>query len=261
MSPTLPKTTLTTWTPVPILMYHAVEDTPRPAKYKHFYVLAKEFAAQMRLLKRAGYTALTFDALEAAWAGKTTLPPKPVLLTFDDGYANLRDNVHPLLRELDLPYTVFLVSERVGEMNDWVAVDGYEPTPLLTWQEIMQMQADGGVSFQPHTATHPNLNDITDEAARQEMWSAKETLEQRLQRPMKTLCYPYGSYNDETRRLAHEMGYTTAVTTEFGRVRQEDDPLRLPRISVYHVPSVSLTYGIGSVNFLWRLASRKDTRA
>jgi hypothetical protein len=77
---------------------------------------------------------------------------------------------------------------------------------------------------------------------------------------MRTLCYPYGSHDDTVCRLAAEAGYTTAVTTEFGRARLGDDPLRLPRISVYHVPPVSLTYGIGPLNFKWRLETRKDTR-
>ena len=260
MSPTLPKSFSTPWTPVPILMYHAVEGLPRPPKYKHFYVLAKEFAGQMRMLKRAGYQAITFATLAEARNGGVPLPPKPVLLTFDDGYENLRDNVHPLLRELDYPYTVFLISERVGKTNEWVAAEGYEPTPLLAWPEILRMQADGGVDFQSHTATHPHLADLSDDEARREMSSAKDGLEQRLGHPMTTLCYPYGSYNDTTRRLAHEAGYVSAVTTDFGRVRRDDDPLRLPRISVYHVPPVSLTYGIGSLNFRWRLETRKDGR-
>ena len=260
MSPTLPMTSPITWSPVPILMYHAVESKPRPPQYKHFYVLAKEFAGQMRMLKRSGYSAITFDALEAAHSGGTPLPPKPVLLTFDDGYANLLPHVHPLLRDLSFPYTVFLVTELVGKTNQWVSAEGFEPTPLLSWEEVCEMQADGGVDFQPHTATHPHLADLTWEQAQRELAEAKGTLEQCLQRPMKTLCYPYGSHNDITRQLAREAGYTRAVTTDFGRVRHADDALRLPRISVYHVPPVSLTYGIGSLNFRWRLETRKDTR-
>ncbi|MBV9852407.1 MAG: polysaccharide deacetylase family protein [Armatimonadetes bacterium] len=245
---------------MPILMYHAVESAPRPPKYKHFYVLAKEFAGHMRMLRRTGYTAITFAALEAARKGEGPLPPKPVLLTFDDGYQNLRCNVHPLLRELGFPYTVFLVSERVGKTNDWVAAEGYEPTPLLTWEDILEMQEDGGVNFQSHTAAHPKMAELSEAEARREIMSAKDALEQRLGRPMTTLCYPYGSHNDMIRQLAREAGHTMAVTTDFGRARREDDPLRLPRISVYHVPPVSLTYGIGSLNFRWRLESRKDTR-
>lgn len=241
-------------------MYHAVEDALRPPKYKHFYVLADEFAGQMRMLRGAGYTPITFGALAAARAGTETLPTRPVLLTFDDGYANVKTNVHPLLTELGFPYTVFLVSERVGKTNDWVIPDGYEATPLLTWDEIAQMQADGGVAFEAHTATHPKLAEISAAEARREMTDSKDALEQRLQTPITTLCYPYGSVSEAVQDMAGEIGYTQAVTTEFGRVRADDPALHLPRISVYHVPPFSLTYGIGPLNFRWRLESRKDAR-
>ena len=248
-----------TW-PVPILMYHAVEDAPRPPQYKHFYVLADEFAGQMRMLKRAGYTPITFRQMADARAGTSTLPPKPVLLTFDDGYTNLKSNVHPLLGELGFAYTVFLVSERVGKTNDWVAPEGYEPTPLLSWSDIAEMQRDPHVLFEAHTATHPKLSQISPADARREMADSKDSLEQRLQAPISVLCYPYGDAGGSAVDIAKELGYAQAVTTEFGRARPTDNPLRLPRISVYHVPPFSLTYGVGSWNFRWRLESRRDTR-
>ena len=245
---------------VPILMYHAVEDAPRPPKYKHFYVLASEFAGQMKMLKRAGYSPITFPLLAAARAGTAALPSKPVLLTFDDGYANLKTNVFPLMEQLGFAYTIFLVSERVGTTNDWVASEGYEPTPLLTWDDIVAMQTSRFVSFEAHTATHPKLGSLSPADARRELAGSKDVLEQKLQSPISVLCYPYGDVNDTVVGLAEELGYAQAVTTEFGRARPSDNPLRLPRISVYHVPPFSLTYGIGPLNFRWRLESRKDTR-
>ena len=241
-------------------MYHAVEDAPRPPQYKHFYVLADEFAGQMRMLKRAGYTPITFPMLAAARAGTAPLPPKPVLLTFDDGYVNLKRNVHPLLGEMGFCYTVFLVSERVGKTNDWVTADGYEATPLLSWADIGEMQQGRHVSFEAHTATHPKLSQLSLDDARRELRDSKTAIEQKLQSPVSVLCYPYGDVSGSVAKLAGEIGYAQAVTTEFGRARPGDDPLRLPRISVYHVPPVSLTYGIGALNFRWRLESRKDNR-
>lgn len=241
-------------------MYHAVEDAPRPPKYKHFYVLADEFAGQMRILKRAGYTPITFGQMAQARAGTAILPPKPVLLTFDDGYLNLKTNVHPLLGELGFRYTVFLVSERVGQTNAWVAPEGYDATPLLSWSDIAEMQQGSHVSFEAHTATHPKLSSLSPADARREMADSKDALQQKLQAMISVLCYPYGDVSDSVAGIAAELGYVQAVTTEFGRARPSDNPLRLPRISVYHVPPFSLTYGIGSLNFRWRLESRKDAR-
>ena len=122
------------------------------------------------------------------------------------------------------------------------------------------MQADGGVDFQAHTATHPHLAQIPVSDARREMAACKDTLEQHLQTPMRVLCYPYGNVDDAVAEAAGEIGFTMAVTTQTGRVRRGDDPLRLPRLSVIHVPPLSLTYGVGALNFWWRVKRWKDTR-
>lgn len=256
VSPTAPPD----WTPVPILMYHSVEHTLRPPEHRYFYVLVRELRRQMRGLKRAGYTPITFDALGEALAGTRPLPPRPVVLTFDDGYADLWANVHPLLLELKFPYTVFLVSDKVGTTNDWVAALGHPQSPLLGWDRIRQMQDDGFVDFQAHTATHPHLTDLPLAQARQEMAASKDRLEQVFQRPMRVLCYPYGDVNDAVADAARDLGYAMAVTTQTGRVRWGDDPWQLPRISVYHVPPFSMRYGIGTLNFWWRVRRSRDRR-
>lgn len=241
-------------------MYHAVEPRARPAAYKHFYVLAREFAWQMRALQRAGYTAVTFAQLADALSGTRPLPPRPVVLTFDDGYLNLKAHVHPLLRALGFPYTVFLVAGKVGAANDWVAAEGFEPTPLLGWRDVLEMQTDGGVSFQAHTFSHPRLTRLPAEDVRRELEDSKAVLEQTLQAPTDVLCYPYGDVDDRVAQQAREAGYAMAVTTRTGRVRRGGDVLRLPRLSVSHVPPLSATYGVGALNFWWRVLLWKDAR-
>ncbi len=231
-----------------------------PPAYKHFYVEKREFAWQMRALKRAGYTAITFAQLADALDGRYPLPARPILLTFDDGYLNLKDNVHPLLSALGFPYTVFLVAGKVGQTNDWVAAEGYQPTPLLGWSDIRDMQAGGGVSFQAHTLTHPRLTQLPAEDVRRELQDSKALLEHELQAPADVLCYPYGDHNKSVINQARDAKYTLAVTTQTGRVRAQDNRLRLPRISVMHVPPVSVTYGIGALNFWWRVLLWKDAR-
>lgn len=241
-------------------MYHAVENAERPPRYKHFYVCRDEFAWQMRWMRRKGYQPIGFDHLADAMNGSKKLPSKPVILTFDDGYSNLLTNVCPIMREYAWPYTVFLVSERIGRTNEWVITEGYEATPLLTWDDIRAMAAESLVDFQPHTATHPHLSRLDPPQLQHELHAARDLLEDGLQKRMCVLCYPYGDFNADITAAARRCGYAMAVTTQFGRVRRGDDPMALPRISVYHVPPVSLTYGIGTLNFGWRLRTRKDTR-
>ena len=215
---------------------------------------------QMRMLKAAGYVAITFAQLVAAMNANAPLPLRPILLTFDDGYANLVTNVHPLLQKLNFAYTVFLVPQHIGGTNAWVAAEGYEPTPLMDWPGILALQADG-VTFGAHTMTHPRLTDLTLDAARQEIAASKDVCEQHLGREVSTFCYPYGAVNGAVADAVRDAGFTHAVTTQTGRVRASDDPLTLPRLSVMHVPPVSLTYGVGPLNFWWRVLLWRDKRS
>ena len=248
------------WEPVPILMYHAVESQPRDRKYKHFYVTAPEFRFQMHFLRRAGYHPIDLDTLESAMDGNAELPSRPVVLTFDDGYENLATNVDPILREFGWPYTVFLVSDRIGGRNEWVVDEGYEATPLLSWEQIEEMAAGESARFEAHGCTHCNLALTNETKVREEITGCRSALADKLGRPMRHFCYPYGGYNDTVLKVISELNMGLCVTTDFGRVRLGDDRRRLPRVSVYHVPPLSLTYGIGPINFWWRIASRNDTR-
>jgi peptidoglycan/xylan/chitin deacetylase (PgdA/CDA1 family) len=246
--------------PIPILMYHAVESAERPDKYKHFYVTAKELARQLNELQNRGYTAISLDQLTNGLAGGP-LPEKPVVFTFDDGYQNVLTNAHPLFEAAGWPYTIYLVSERIGRRNEWVEPEGYEATPLLTASEIATLAASPLVTLGAHTATHPKLDQLSPDAARDELFRSKAQLEDQLQRPVPHFCYPYGHFNDTVVELVRDAGYLTATTTQHGRVNAtREDLLRLPRVSIYHVPPFSLTYGPGALNFRWRVESRKDKR-
>jgi peptidoglycan/xylan/chitin deacetylase (PgdA/CDA1 family) len=241
-------------------MYHAVEDEAHPRPYKHLHVTKTEFEWQMRSLKKRGYQPITFEALLSAQAGTTTLPPKPVILTFDDGYDDLFANAFPVLTELQFPYTVFLVSSLVGKTNEWVASEGLTPFPLLPWDRIKVMQATGFASFQPHTITHPHLADMPLREARREMSESRDVLAQELGTAMDVFCYPFGSFNEGVADAAREIGYKCSVTTQFGRARKGDDPMMLPRVSIYHIPPFSLDYGPAGLNYWWRIETRKDKR-
>jgi peptidoglycan/xylan/chitin deacetylase (PgdA/CDA1 family) len=250
------------FSPVNILMYHDVELHPRGPEYNHFYVLASEFEWQMRQLLGAGYRPVTLAQVGDAISGLSiaSLPEKSFVVTFDDGYRNLLQFVYPLMMELSIPYTVFPVTDRIGECSEWVVPEGLNPSPLLTWQELDSMRQWSGVSVQSHTCTHVRLETLTDKDAEIEMRRCKDVLQQRFGAEVDHICYPYGSVNARIADLAEEIGYKLGVTTEFGRARAEDKPLLLPRVSIYHVPSLSWKYGIRPANFWWRIRLRRDRR-
>ncbi|MDR3709330.1 MAG: polysaccharide deacetylase family protein [Capsulimonadaceae bacterium] len=241
-------------------MYHNVLPRAVPSLSKHLYVTRAAFEWQMRSLRRGGYTAISFSQLYAALHDGEELPKKPVLITFDDGYKGLVENARPVLNELAVPYTVFLVSSLVGRSNEWDRDLGYPELALMDWDEIQTLEADGLAKFEAHTVTHAHLDQLNPRDCVDEIAGSRDAIEAKLGRKLDVFCYPYGHYNDAVRDVVRESGFRMAVTTTMGRVRENDGLLDLPRISIYHVPAVSLTYGLGGPNFWWRVVSNKDKR-
>jgi peptidoglycan/xylan/chitin deacetylase (PgdA/CDA1 family) len=215
----------------------------------------------MRALKKAGYTPITFDQLGAGINGKLPLPEKPILITFDDGYKNVLKFAHPILSKLQMRYTVFVVTGKIGQANDWVVPEGFEPSALMDWDEIREIRASGLADIQPHTISHRRLSRMSKAELAEELTVSKAKVEQVFQTPTHTICYPYGDHSAAVIEEAKEAGFTYGVTTDFGRVRKEDGLLSLPRISIHHVPYLSLEYGISTMNYWWKIKSRVDRRS
>lgn len=254
------RSTITEWPLINILTYHDIYERPREPKYDHLYVTEKQFKLQITGLLRAGYNPVSFHTLLSAIDDACALPKNPFVVTFDDGYRSVLESAHSFLMERHVPYTVFLVSGRIGGVNDWVTEEGFDTSPLMSWSEIVEISKWEGVSLQAHTVSHPHLADISPERTKEELRVCKNELEQHLQRSVDVICYPYGSVDEAVVDYARDVGYAAGVTTQFGRVRQSDDVMRLPRVSMHYVPPFSLKFGPRWPNFWWRIKSRKDTR-
>lgn len=237
-------------------MFHSVTTAPITPATRGAHVAKAEFAQYVAYLNEQGYTGISCADLLAIRACERPAPPKPVVLTFDDGYAELYENVYPTLSVLGWGYTVFLVINRIGKTSDW---EGGAGEPLLDWIQIREMDA-AGVEFGAHTLTHPSLPKIAAKEAMWEVMGSKYALEDSLQSPIRSFAYPYGHYNPAVRHMVEEAGFKLAVTAQHGRVRESDHLLELPRVSVYHVPPLSLKFGPRMMNFRWRLEKRKDLR-
>ena len=117
---------------LPVLMYHKVGEAPPSSRLKKLWVSAPDFRWQMEYLLRRGFTPVLFSDLKAA-AGEKPLPEKPVLITFDDGYANNFETAFPVLQELKVKANIFLVFETLGKHNAWHA-PSTEP-----WQRMLNL--------------------------------------------------------------------------------------------------------------------------
>lgn len=208
---------------VPILMYHYVEPWPANADLirKGLTVKPDDFAAQMGYLAKNGYTPIgLYAVLEALTVGKA-LPPKPVVLTFDDGYRDLINYAAPVMEPLGLTGTVFVITEMADR----------ELPAYLTWPQLQTLHARGW-QIEPHTKTHTQLEGANRDKQIYEILGSMQSVEANIGVRPRFLCYPAGKYDALTLQLVRELDLWGAVTTRPGRQHQFSDRFTWTRVRV-----------------------------
>lgn len=213
---------------IPVLMYHAVSAHPAPATAT-LSVRPAEFAAQLALLRRDGFTPLRFADLGAALRGASALPERPVVLTFDDGYADFHREALPLLRGHGWPATVFVTTGWVADAAADAA--GMPLDRMLTWSQIGEAAA-AGIEIGAHSHSHPQLDQLPDAARRIELTTSRGLLEDRLGREVRSLAYPFGYSSARVRASVRDAGYRQAAAVANVVVAPGADLLALPRLTV-----------------------------
>ncbi|MFT7463711.1 MAG: peptidoglycan/xylan/chitin deacetylase (PgdA/CDA1 family) [Pseudohongiellaceae bacterium] len=225
---------------VPILTYHSLDTSGSVLS-----VAPDEFAEHMASLASRGYTGVRLDALLDAWAGRGTLPERPVVLTFDDGFRNLLECGAPVLTDLGFSATVFAVSGRCGADNAWPGQDPTIPVlPLMTWDELAEL-ANAGFEVGSHTTSHARLDQLSDAEARNELNDSKRAIEDRLSLPVRTFAYPCGSFRPGVVEAVGEL-YEGACSVRLGTARASGDLRLLPRLDVYYLRSLPVFRLLGT---------------
>ena len=237
--------------PVPILMYHEVSSAPHPA-FRRYTVTARAFRRQMQWLADSGYRSIDMDTLVRARQGLISLPDRPVVLTFDDGFRSCGEHALPVLREHGFTAIFYLVSGLMGETSRWLLPELGIELPIMTWDTARELVA-AGFQCGAHTVTHPRLPGLHPLQCRSELVDARARLESELGRPVVHLAYPYGAFDQAVREIAAESGYVSACSTRSGFSEVEDDRLALHRISVYGHDSLhDFTRRLGGSPPLWQ---------
>jgi len=213
---------------VPILMYHHIGALPSNADAvrRDLTVSAENFEAQMALLTQKGYTTTSLEDLVAAFEGTRQLPPKPIILTFDDGYKDNFDYAYPVLKKYGFKGTFFIVTSLVG-------AKGY-----LTWDDIGEMAKDR-MFIEAHGSTHVDLTLLSNDGIAQQVTQATESLQSHLNVTPRVYCYPAGKFNQTVINILREKGYRAAVSTRYGCVHYPDDLFQLRRVRISGSDSLS----------------------
>lgn len=184
---------------VPILMYHHVGDPPK----NWLYVDTKTFTKQMDYLQQKGYTTITLPEV-AADLSSGNFPPRPVAITFDDGYRDVFYNAYPVLRDRGLKATFFLITQLM------------EGADYLTWEEAKEMAHNALMTMGDHTLSHRALASLSEDKIKDEIFSSKRIIEEKLGVSVNVFSYPYGSFNQTVIKNLREAGFAAAVVSSLG---------------------------------------------
>ena len=206
---------------VPVLMYHVINPPPPGAPFPGLYVPADEFAAQMHALKAAGWHAVTMDQLEAYWTRGVPLGPgKPIVLTFDNGYASQYLNAMPILKKLGW----------VGDEN--IQLSGLPPSQGgLTEAQVRGLLA-AGWELDTQGISHADLIALDASQLHYQVATARHMLRKRYGVPVNWFCYPSGHYNATVIAAVKAAGFVGSTTVIPGWASPSEDPYRLPRLRV-----------------------------
>ncbi len=265
---------------IAILCYHGVRaDDPESAPFNELHVTQRTFERHCRLLAEL-CNPISLDDLRAARAGMRTLPPRPVIVTFDDGYRGVLDHALPALERHGVPAAVFactgpvlrarhfwfdVLYRRDGEaavleakgapFDEWRALAESIDTPAeacerhrpLTLEELRRLAASPLIEIGGHTMSHPTLALTPVDEQRREIVGCRAALRDAIDKPIESFAYPYGNleqdYLPETVRLVRQAGFSLAFTTAPSFATLQDDPFQIPRfVMLESVDDVELAH-------------------
>jgi peptidoglycan/xylan/chitin deacetylase (PgdA/CDA1 family) len=201
---------------IPVLMYHSIDYEAG----NELRIPKEKFREQMKYLKDNGFNTLSVDELYSHLTLGTELPQKPIVITLDDGYVDNYINAYPVLKEFNQKAVVFMITKTIDTDYNY-----------LTTEQILEMDKNG-MSIEPHTVNHPELDKLPYSQQKMELEDSKKALEKLLGREMKYIAYPYGKYNNDTLKIAEEVGYKMAFSTKSGLAEKSNGMYKLNRIYV-----------------------------
>lgn len=195
--------------PVPILMYHVLAEPPPNTPYPELYVKPADFTAQIAWLAQQGYHAVTLQRVYDFWRGKRVLPPKPIVLSFDDGYRSDFTVAMPTLRKRRWPGVLNLVLENLKPV--WGSRPG-----------MVRKLIAAGWEVDAHTISHVDLTTLSSDRLKQEVAGSRAAIRKQFGVPVAFFCYPSGRYDDTVVAAVKAAGFLGATTENEGLGKPRD---------------------------------------
>lgn len=211
---------------VPILMYHSIAPEPNEAT-RALSVAPEAFAEQLALLAELKFTPIDTADLARSWREGGPLPERPVLITFDDGYEGVHRHALPVLAKHGFASTLFVSTGWIRGAYD----TGGGLDTMLDWDQVREL-ANAGVEIGGHSHTHPQLDQLGQDALWFELLRCKEIIAEELGRRPASFAYPYGYSSRRVRRTVREAGFSQSLAVGNGLARRRQGPYALQRVTV-----------------------------
>lgn len=211
----------------PILLYHHVTKINQDDRYS---VSKAEFKKQMQALKDAEYQAIPMSSFVSALLNNVALPEKSIVITFDDGYADVYENAFPVLKEIGWPATVYLIVDMMDEPNQ------------ISYDQAKDL-INSGWEIGSHTMSHANLTKA-DELLLYEVENSKFILENRLGVQVDTIAYPYGEQNESIDQTVEDAGYFAGMGIGLPTHHKKTSRFFLSRLEVTHEMTIEKLLGM-----------------
>ena len=178
---------------IPILLYHDFVATVPDSDPDNFNYIntPQSFEENIKVLLENGYTFISFQELNDAINGKISLPEKPILINFDDGYYSNYEYVFPILKKYNVKTSIFIVTDKIGK-----EIDGKK---YLSWEQCKEMQDSGLAEIFSHSKRHVFYDKLPVRIIRDDVTQSYKIIEEHLgSKNLKVFAYPYGAYTKET---------------------------------------------------------------
>ena len=212
---------------IPILMYHYIKEYNNKSDPigVNLSVSPANFDRQMSEVVKSGYTPILFQDLLQYTQNGTSLPPKPIIISFDDGYDNHYSAALPILQKYNLKGSFAIITGFVGNQF------------YMSWDQIKSLKSAGN-EIVSHTVSHFNLAKLNSQRLSFELAESKKTLDHMLNQDTKTLIYPSGQYNQSVIDTARQQGYLLARTTLPGSQVNSSNIMELPTVRMFNDTSL-----------------------
>ena len=227
---------------IPVLMYHKIPDAPLATKHQIF-VTKDTFEKHLAYFKKRGLTPITFaDYLAFARAERplTEFPPRPLILTFDDGYTDNYTNLLPLMQRYGYRGVIYLLGDFDLRHNRWdVDADPTEPRAEIMNPEQKAAFVAAGWEIGAHTLSHPRLTQLPLPEAAAEIEASKTALETALHTKIETFAYPFGDLDESVKAAVSAAGFALGIATDTGGLTIEADRMQVFRVNMFPHESTS----------------------